>query len=560
MTHNKGRDKGLADSGKEYVTEDRARLLLRSRLLLAFIILFVVFVRVRLLDFPLERDEGEYAYMGQLILQGIPPYSEAYNMKFPGTYLMYALVMGLFGQTTEGVHIGFMIVNCATILLVYLVARKIMGDFPAAIAGGTYAVLSLSSSVLGFAAHATHFVVLPAMAGTLILLQSLEKDKLYLYFLSGLLFGISVIMKQPGIFFVLFGATYILWRYAYSKLSGLQADKLTGLPAARLGLFVLGGALPLLITFLWLYAAGVFDRFWFWTFEYASKYGSQVPLSGAFSSFKSSFPDVADGLALLWGIAALGFLTMFFRRDFQHKVFMVMFVVSSFLTVCPGFYFRQHYFVTFLPAVSLLAGGFFDYLDKKGTLVAKSQYVTIAASGIFLAVVLVGVIDQKEYFFKTEPVRISRLVYGPNPFPESVEIANFIKANSSTTDRIAVLGSEPQIFFYSGRRSATGYIYTYSLMEQHDYVLKMQREMIDEIESSKPKFIVMVPINMSWLVHPNSEKLILNWSEDYLNRNYSLVGVADIVSPDLTIYKWYDDARNYMIQSEAHVLVYEKKQ
>src|SRR5512140_4026993 len=78
---------------------------------LGLVILFVVFVRVRLLEVPLERDEGEYAYMGQLILQGIPPYGEAYNMKFPGTYLMYALVMAIFGQTIEGIHIGLMIVN-----------------------------------------------------------------------------------------------------------------------------------------------------------------------------------------------------------------------------------------------------------------------------------------------------------------------------------------------------------------------------------------------------------------------------------------------------------------
>jgi hypothetical protein len=41
-------------------------------------------IRLRLLSFPLERDEGEYAYAGQLMLQGIPPYELAYNMKFPG--------------------------------------------------------------------------------------------------------------------------------------------------------------------------------------------------------------------------------------------------------------------------------------------------------------------------------------------------------------------------------------------------------------------------------------------------------------------------------------------
>ncbi len=52
-------------------------------------------VRIRLLGIPLERDEGEYAYAGQLLLQGIPPYKLAYSMKFPGTYVAYAITMFL---------------------------------------------------------------------------------------------------------------------------------------------------------------------------------------------------------------------------------------------------------------------------------------------------------------------------------------------------------------------------------------------------------------------------------------------------------------------------------
>ena len=44
------------------------------------VILLVAGIRFRLLEMPLERDEGEYAYAGQLILQGIPPYELAYNM------------------------------------------------------------------------------------------------------------------------------------------------------------------------------------------------------------------------------------------------------------------------------------------------------------------------------------------------------------------------------------------------------------------------------------------------------------------------------------------------
>src|SRR5580692_10211323 len=80
-------------------------------IIMAVAVLLVVVVRIRLLGIPLERDEGEYAYMGQLMLEGIPPYKLAYNMKLPGTYAAYAAMMAVFGQTTAGIHFGFLLVN-----------------------------------------------------------------------------------------------------------------------------------------------------------------------------------------------------------------------------------------------------------------------------------------------------------------------------------------------------------------------------------------------------------------------------------------------------------------
>ena len=62
-------------------------------------------IRIRLLGIPLERDEGEYAYAGQLLLQGIPPYKLAYSMKFPGTSVAYAITMFLFGQSISAIHL-----------------------------------------------------------------------------------------------------------------------------------------------------------------------------------------------------------------------------------------------------------------------------------------------------------------------------------------------------------------------------------------------------------------------------------------------------------------------
>src|SRR2546422_10177748 len=66
-------------------------------------------IRLRLLDIPLDRDEGEYAYFGQLLLQGIPPYAQAYNFKMPGIYAVYALMLAAFGQTPAGIHLGLLV-------------------------------------------------------------------------------------------------------------------------------------------------------------------------------------------------------------------------------------------------------------------------------------------------------------------------------------------------------------------------------------------------------------------------------------------------------------------
>src|SRR4030095_7328441 len=106
----------------------------------------VVAIRIRLLGIPLERDEGEYAYAGQLILQGIPPYKLAYNMKFPGTYAAYAVIMSIFGQTITGIHLGLLLANIATIALIFLVGRRLINTVAGFAAATAYGVLSVSPS------------------------------------------------------------------------------------------------------------------------------------------------------------------------------------------------------------------------------------------------------------------------------------------------------------------------------------------------------------------------------------------------------------------------------
>ena len=149
------------------------------------------------------------------------------------------------------------------------------------------------------------------------------------------------------------------------------------------------------------------------------------------------------------------------------------------------------------------------------------------------------------------------MIYGANPFPESVEVAGYLKDHASKGARIAVLGSEPEIYFYSGLRSATGYIYTYGLMEPQPYALQMQKEMIAEIEAAQPEYIVFVGVPQSFGKLPSSEEYIFRWIDSYLRTQYDIVGVADILPQ--TNYVWGDEARNYQPRSSSYIRVFKRK-
>jgi len=521
--------------------------------LVLVIVLCSAGIRLRLLQMPLERDEGEYAYAGQLILHGIPPYLEAYNMKLPGVYVSYALIMAVLGQTIAGIHIGLILVNSGCIVLVFFLAKRLFDSLAGLVACASFAVLSVSPSVLGTSAHATHFVILPALGGLLLLLKNSESRRPLTVFLSGLLFGLAFVMKQPGFFFIVFGMLYLVW--ANVRMRPIAWRKVL----VETGYFSLGAAIPFGLTCLILFASGVFSRFWFWTFSYAAHYASETPVSRAPAKFWEAVRNAASPSIWLWAVAGVGLVSVWWTKTWREKaVFVTGLLLFSFFAVCPGFYFRQHYFIPLLPVVAILTGAAAssarNFLERKRVPAVLQLWIPVA---MFFLALCHSVIQQQRFFFELSPQDACRALYGSG-FLESIEIARYVKTNSAPTDRIAVFGSEPQIYFYARRRSATGYIYAYSLMEEQKYALKMQRQMIAEIEAARPTYIIYAKLSRSWLWRPKSEVMIFDWFAQYL-KEYKQVGFADMLSNEQTVYRFGDEATSYSPRSSDYIAVYKRK-
>ncbi len=137
-------------------------------------------------------------------------------------------------------------------------------------------------------------------------------------------------------------------------------------------------------------------------------------------------------------------------------------------------------------------------------------------------------------------------------------MGEFLRARTSPQDTIAVLGSEPQIPFYAARRSASGYLYTYGLVEAQPHARAMQEEMIREIEAAQPKCLVFVGMASSWNVHPRSHKRIFDWMNSYTAAHFEVAGVVEITRGRPSAYH-LPAPPGTVAKSADFIVIYERK-
>jgi hypothetical protein len=374
--------------------------------------------------------------------------------------------------------------------------------------------------------------------------------------MAGLLLGLAVLMKQTGAVFGLFAAAWIFrWEFSCGHRTWRRL-------AARLAALALGGLLPLSLTCLVLATAGDFPQFWLWTVEYARAHASIFSLG---NGIKSMFANVGRQYAAapgLWSVAVLGFISLLGDRSLPGwRFFIFSFCLFSFLAVCPGWYFRGHYFIQLLPAAGLLAAAACHSAGQFLPRLGFSRPMAIWPPLIFAAAAASLLIQDNAVYFRLTPAAASRAIYGDNPFPEAVVVGRYLASHCAPDDRIAVIGSEPEIYFYSRRRAATGYICIYPLVEPQPYAPAMREAMIREVEASRPAYVVYVSVRGSW-VQSTAQigSAIFDWFERYQRAQLELVGLVEIPPAGPATYRWFErPVTNVQTSAESWLAIFKRR-
>jgi Dolichyl-phosphate-mannose-protein mannosyltransferase len=520
---------------------------------LFIMIAFISIIRYRLIGVFIERDEGEYAYIGNLFLSGVSPFKDGYSMKLPGTSFMYAVFMFLFGRTDTGIHFGLLVMNAATMYLLYAAFKKILTPFIGLATATIYGFMAIGFPFIGFAAHATHFICFYSALALLFLAHFMKSGKQIKLFFIGLMLGMAFLMKQQAIFLILFVGLFLLFYLKTEKKQPLSDI------IKKLSIFGSGVIIPYVLIFIIILCTGQFHTFWLWTVQYASQYEGVKGIGIISIYFKSSFVPAWLVYNYLWILALAGTVVLFWTPYTRlQKLFVAGYFLASACVVSSGFYFRPHYYVVILPAIGLLSGVFIEFLVKQlreRIPILKSYHTPLVILSIL---VLITVFNNSDYFFSYSAKRIGNIAFWGNPFSEAQTIAKYIKENTNDTDKIAVLGSEPEIYFYSNRKAATGYLYTYPLMDKQPNNRVMQQQMISEIEKNKPAVIIFCNIAYSWIVFPGTPRDIFDWGNTYTHDNYTPVAFVDFYIDSGWQFFWGDAIKNRTKQPKSFMIIFKR--
>ena len=219
-------------------------------------------------------------------------------------------------------------------LVAYVLTKVAVGIF----AGASFLVMTLTPSVQGFWANSEHFVIFFAMGSFLLMMIALDNEDKRSLFLSGVLLGISILIKQHAIFFWMFGFFYLMY---CKKQTEDFADIFSKAP-----IFLTGTLTPVIPVFFIYYATGNFDEFWFWTVKYAFAYVSYFPLNEAVGKFVYTFTPILNNNFWILFLSLLGVVSVYWDKTIRSKyAFFFGLLVFSFIAITPGFYFREHYFI-----------------------------------------------------------------------------------------------------------------------------------------------------------------------------------------------------------------------
>lgn len=468
---------------------------------LILIVLGLIVLRIPSLFEPYwYGDEGIYLTLGMALRKGLVFYRDIHDNKPPLLYLLAALA-----QTQFWFRFILLWWQAATTAAVYKLAQVIFEadnsykNYKSYKTKGALLVTLIFAALVtvfeGNIANGEIFMILPVVAGMLIVVESLKSESQnkdyksynkYKYFLAGLLFAAGFLFKVPA------GLDFA----AAMAFLGLTGDKSykshKNYNIKGILLLIAGFAIPILISVVYYTKAGAFEPYvrsaLMQNIGYLQSWKTGNHSSSGFAT-ESGLVRRAAGLVL--GTAAIWGAGKRLKVDWQSQFAGLWFLYSLFgalLSARP----YPHYLIQVAAPAALLTG--LVIYGKQTS--ARAGLAGLGAAGV-LAYFSIGfwgypILPYYQNFLDFSLMKKTRdeyFGYFGDRVNDNYKLAGYLRAATGEDDRIFVWGDEPFVYALAERLPAGRYTTAYHVADFNGYV-----ETIEAIDKTRPAAIVKFPM------------------------------------------------------------------
>jgi hypothetical protein len=442
--------------------------------------------------YPFGRDQGEYAVIGSEVLAGKVAYRDVFDVKPPPTHLMHAAALALFGHSMMAIRILDLAWQTATALLLFTLARAFgLSRGAGHLAAGSYALLYFSFDFW----HTTQtdgFLVLPTVAAVLFFRRFAASRSTAPLVLAGVAAGCAAVFKYP---------------------IGLLGPLLAALAASTRrrvtdgALLLAGMSVPVLALAAYLAWQSSLADFLFIQQHYIDDYAFRQHAARAFLSATRRAARIAFAARSSTGLtlAFCGLVLLIFEFSRRLAKEQATAVVTAWSVVAVTHLLVQNKFYTYhcLPLLAPAALQLAWLVDRGRQQLdpwplARRSWT--AAAWLALAVALVpSQVPRHERAWNvvrgTLSLRAAYVAWDdtsgiPWSVSDYLEVADYLRDAAPDGGTAFVWAFEPEIYFMSGLRPASRFIYNFPLYGRF-WWRDHRASVIDELRRTRPAFVIV---------------------------------------------------------------------
>ncbi|MFZ4815914.1 MAG: ArnT family glycosyltransferase [Phototrophicaceae bacterium] len=529
----------------------------------ALLTALILVAALPVLAYPLGRDQGEFATIGAVILRGGVPYIDVWNPKPPAVFYVYAGAMALFGQTVWALRALDLLLFAALSGVMYAIGRQLHNRAVGLIAGGLLGVFYFTETFWTLTQN-DGIAMLPMALAVWCALAWLEplplppplkrrgenqvplpqgegfREGLAWAFASGAACALTLWFKYPFITVVIALVIGVIWGAGRFPVRAALA-------------FVCGGLLIGLGGMALLAWAGAFNA-WIESIAVTTGYAAQG-IAEFWPELRRYSLERLRRWHILWGLLALAPLLwgrMTTNDDAandknptqSHNLAMTktakwrmifLWLLGALLAMLIQAKAYDYHWLPILPPLCLIAAGvsvgLWDalpaILPRSLGFKLKMWFVGLLVGGgvLYLSLFTWGKVLPYWLGQISEEGYTSQFVGGEFVAWESVAVADYLRARVVRGDTLYVWGFRPELYYLTGLRPATRFIFQFPLVASW-YPQQWQQENVNLLWASLPPYALVVQGDfMPWVtgLDADSNMLLQEYTElnNWLIYNYT---------------------------------------